>query len=128
MSPLRVALLLVLVSAPARLVAQQQSLAPHYASAVWDAGATRTSSPVSGLLGSGDRDYRYTGFYIGAGYGLAAMLFSAAYCSDPDNSCTTGHALLVGPPLVAVAGVAGAVIGSLFKKTPPRSADAEPAP
>ena len=98
------------------------ALQPQFARLVWDAGVptvpTRARTPLGGVLGPGDRDYRYTGFFVGAGVGLAATVFSVAWCSDHDNACSSGRALLLGPVVSVTLGLGGAVIGGLFPKSP----------
>jgi hypothetical protein len=128
----RIALLwsLLLVFVVATSVAQVPAgsrtggpLRPGPARAVWVRAelAHRATArvPLGGFLGPGDQDYRYTGFFIGAWLGLAATTFAVAWCSDPDNSCSSGRALLLGPVVSAALGVGGAVIGGLFPKAPP---------
>ena len=101
---------------------------PHYAEHVWatptlESGVADAAGP--GLLGRGDRDHRYTGFYIGLGLGAASTLFSVAWCSDRDNDCSTTRALVLGPVMTGVLGLTGALIGSLFPKQPDSSARGE---
>jgi hypothetical protein len=51
-----------------------------------------------------------------AGLGVATTAFSVAWCSDLDNACSKGHALLMGAMFTAMAGFGGAVLGGLFPK------------
>jgi hypothetical protein len=112
------------IPAPSTHVTQ---LRPGWARAVWapaqpDHRLGLDREPLGGFLGPGDEDYRYPGFFIGAGLGLAATLFSVAWCSDADNACSRGRALLLGPILTGAFGLGGAVIGGLIPKSPPPSA------
>jgi hypothetical protein len=98
-----------------------ERLQPQWAHAVWAAGSDealgrQARDPLGGLLGPADEDYRYTGFFIGAGLGVASTMFSVTWCSDPDNACSRSHALLMGAMFTAMAGFGGAVLGGLFPK------------
>ena len=102
----------------------QHSLRPRSARAVWVRPAPGQSdaqvrTPLGGVLGPGDRDYRYTGFFVGAGLGVAAVALSVALCSESDSGCSTGRVLLLGPVIAASFGLGGAVVGGLFPKHPP---------
>jgi len=98
------------------------TLRPQLARALWDArlpaSGLLSQTPLGGVLGPADRDHRYTGFFVGAGFGLAATVFSVAWCSDHDNACSSGRALLLGPLVTVTLGLGGAVIGGLFPKPP----------
>ena len=83
----------------------------------WSRRPTTPTNPWGGLLGPGDRDYRYTGFFVGAGVGLAAVALAVAWCSD-EGGCDYGRVVLFGPLGVAAMGFAGAVVGGLFPKHP----------
>ena len=110
------AVVFALVCSTAVPAAAQQ---PHYAEHVWIRPELRSrvaGAAGPGLLGRGDRDHRYTGFYIGLGLGAASTLFSVAWCSDRDNDCSTTRALVLGPVITGVVGLTGALIGSLFPK------------
>jgi hypothetical protein len=97
---------------------------PRFARAVWaaparDRSATAARTPLGGVLGPGDRDYRYPGFFVGAGLGVAAMLVSIGMCSDSDSGgCNAARVVLLGPVAVGAVGLAGAVVGGLFPKAP----------
>lgn len=100
---------------PSGGVAQQ----PARARFVWvkqPAADPQTRSRGPGFLGRGDRDYRYTGFWVGVGLGATATIISAAHCSDADNDCSVSRALLLGPLITGVLGLTGALIGGLFPK------------
>jgi hypothetical protein len=102
---------------PGFAVAQRPQAAEH----VWSKPELRLQPKVwfgPTFLGSGDHDYRYTGFYIGLGLGAAATLWSVAWCSDSDNGCSVSRAVLLGPVVTAALGITGAVIGGLFPKRP----------
>jgi hypothetical protein len=91
---------------------------PHSARFVWAKPAPPEQGHVygPGLLGRGDRDYRYTGFYIGLGLGAVTTLLGVANCSDRDNDCSVTRVLILGPVMTVVTGLTGALIGSLFPK------------
>jgi hypothetical protein len=98
-------------------------LRPHPAYGLWvrplrEHAASHGHEPLSGLLGPGDRDYRYTGFFVGAGAGLAAGVLAVAWCSDAEGGCDYGRVALFAPLGVAAVGLAGAVVGGLFPKHP----------
>jgi hypothetical protein len=98
-----------------------ERLQPQWANAVWAAGSDETlgrqaREPLGGLLGPADEDYRYTGFFIGAGLGVVATAFSVTWCSDTDNACSSSQALLMGAMFTAMAGFGAAVLGGLFPK------------
>ena len=98
-------------------------LRPHAARALWspaplEQAASHAHEPLGGLLGPGDRDYRYTGFFVGAGVGLAAVALAVAWCSDAEGGCDYGRVALFAPLGVAAVGFAGAVVGGLFPKHP----------
>jgi hypothetical protein len=87
-------------------------LRPHAARALWvPARESRRPAtghePLGGLLGSGDRDYRYTGFFVGAGAGLATVAVAVAWCSDAEGGCDYGRVALFAPLGVAAVGLAG---------------------
>jgi hypothetical protein len=103
--------------------ARASMLHPHAAHALWvrrpaaQAG-TREHEPLGGLLGPDDQDYRYPGFFVGAGVGLAAVALAVAWCGDAEGGCDYGRVVLFGPLGVAAVGFAGAVVGGLFPKHP----------
>jgi hypothetical protein len=99
--------------------ASSRPIAPSYARAVWAPPVLPESrEPLGGLLGPGDEDHRYAGFFVGAALGLAATLYSVAWCEDPDNSCSASKALIMGPVASAMLAFGGAVIGGLIPKAP----------
>lgn len=74
--------------------------APHYAEHVSYKPAVQAAAGLDlgpGQLGPRERDYGYTGFYIGAGFRVAAVLLSVARCSDPDNDCSVAQSILLSP-------------------------------
>ena len=75
--------------------------------------------PLGGILGPGNLDHRYAGFFVGALLGLAGTAFSFVWCGDEDNACDQGRVLPVGLVLTAAAGLSGAVIGGFLPKTSP---------
>lgn len=120
-------LVVLFLASLASAVAAQESgppagsppLGPSYARAVWAPPVVRESrEPLGGLLGPGDEDHRYTGFFVGAALGLAATLYAVAWCEDPDNSCSASKALIMGPVASAMLGFGGAVLGGLIPKAP----------
>jgi hypothetical protein len=122
-------LLIALLTFSSRVVAHAQVapalLGPAPSHLLWEKPASLSSEqpnrePTGGFLGPGDLDYRYPGFFVGAGLGLGATAFSLAWCSDPDNACHTGRVLPVGMIMTGVLGLTGAVVGGLF----PKAADA----
>lgn len=107
--------IVLLCTTPATLIAQR----PQYAEHVWAITLAQPAEGTNvgpGLLGRSDTDHRYTGFYIGLGVGAAATLWSALWCSDPDNGCSVSRSLLLGPVVTGVLGLSGAVVGGLFPK------------
>lgn len=105
-------------------------LRPHAAHGLWvrppaAQASDREHEPLGGLLGPGDRDYRYTGFFVGAAVGLAAVALAVAWCSDSEGGCDYGRVVLFGPLGVAAVGFAGAVVGGLFPKHPAPPAASE---
>lgn len=103
-------------SVPSGLAAQG---APRYAEHIWVKPPTQATNRMNlgpGLLGDGDRDHRYTGFYVGLSLGAASTVFSVLWCSDRDNDCSVSRALVLGPVITGVLGLTGAVIGGLFPR------------
>ena len=92
---------------------------PSFARAVWTKAEPRAPSgePLGGLLGPGDEDHRYEGFFGGAGLGVFATLVSLSLC-NADSPCTSSQVLLGGTIGSAMLGFAGAVLGGLIPKTP----------
>jgi hypothetical protein len=79
--------------------------------------AEPTQEPLGGILGRGDLDHRYTGFFVGSGVGVGLTIFGLAYCSA-ENTCTSkgmAQAVLA----TGILGISGALIGGLFPKPPP---------
>jgi hypothetical protein len=93
---------------PARLLWEQPSSAPV---------AERAREPLGGLLGPDDLDYRYPGFFVGAGLGLLFTAASFVWCSDSDNACESGRVLPMGVLMTGVLGLSGAVIGGFLPKS-----------
>ena len=82
--------------------------------------------PLGGILGRGDLDHRYAGFFVGAALGLAGTAFSFVWCGDEDNACDQGRVLPVGLVLTGLFGLGGAVIGGFLPKaSPPRDSTPE---
>jgi len=122
-------LLIALLTFSSRVVAHAQTapapLGPGPSHLLWEKPASLSSEqanrePRGGFLGPGGLDYRYPGFFVGAGLGLGATAFSLAWCSHPDNACHTGRVVPAGMIMTGVLGLTGAVVGGLF----PKAADA----
>jgi hypothetical protein len=74
------------------------------------------SQVLGGLLGDGSRDYRYTGFWVGAGtVGIYGLLWFLG-CEDSDMCSRSKLAWRV-PVAAAGTGLLGALIGSLVPKS-----------
>jgi len=122
------AVLVALVSAPlsaqtSESGARAPRLGPHASDVLWVRPPvahdhTRGHEPLGGLLGPDDQDYRYTGFFVGVGAGLAAVALAVALCSESEGGCDEGRVVLFAPLGVAAVGLAGAVVGGLFPKHP----------
>jgi hypothetical protein len=125
MNPRSLLLILVLSSfAPAVAHAQHASvsLRPGPARLLWERAssalaAERAGEPLGGLLGPDDLDYRYPGFFVGAGLGLFFAAATFAWCSDSDNWCDRGRVLPMGVLMTGVLGLSGAVIGGFLPKS-----------
>lgn len=124
---LRLPLVLVLMasSVPASAGAQgaPAALRPAPARLLWERPApvplrAGAREPLGGLLGRGDEDYRYSGFFVGAGLGLALTAISFVWCADADNACDSGRVLPVGLVVTGALGLSGAVIGGFLPKSP----------
>jgi hypothetical protein len=94
-------------------------LRPRPAHLLWHRAesAEPRQEPLGGILGRGDLDHRYTGFFVGSGVGIGLTIFGLAYCSA-ENTCSSegvAHALLA----TGILGITGALIGGLFPKPPP---------
>jgi hypothetical protein len=122
----RLLLLILLVLPSASAGAQAQSapvrLRPGPAHFLWERpsnlAAERAHEPLGGLLGRGDRDYRYTGFFVGAGLGLALTVLGFAWCNE-DNGCNRGRVVPLGLLATGILGLSGAVIGGFIPKASP---------
>lgn len=100
-------------SAPARHVRPSSS---HF---LWQRPVSHsadTREPLGGLLGRGDLDYRYTGFFVGAGLGVVLTAFAFALCGEGDDGCDGGRVLPAGVLMSAIMGLGGAVIGGFLPK------------
>ena len=75
-------------------------------------------NPMRWLLGDGNKDYRYPGFYIGAATGVAFGIAALGFCGydEPGNNC--GPLTYVAVPLItgSLFGMFGALIGGVFDK------------
>jgi hypothetical protein len=70
--------------------------------------------PLGGLLGSGEHDHRYTGFYVGLGVGAGLGIAAFVECADNTECAVAPLAFtLVG---MAAFSVVGALLGSLIPK------------
>ena len=133
MSPRLLLLILVAFSAPALGHAQRVPvrLGPGAARLLWERpsptlATERAREPLGGLLGRGDLDYRYTGFFVGAGLGLVATAFAFAWCGNTDNACDSGRVLPVGIVVSGLLGLGTAVIGGFIPKARPNSSVSKP--
>jgi hypothetical protein len=134
MNPLLPVLILVTTCCvPA--VASAQSAPPHLSPApshlLWQRPASVLTAewarePLGGILGPGNLDHRYAGFFVGAALGLAGTAFSFVWCGDEDNACDQGRVLPIGLVLTAAGGLSGAVMGGFLPKaSPPRDSTPE---
>jgi hypothetical protein len=108
--PLLVLALMATVPTPASAQRLQHTFL-HGAHSKFNTGESRVSA--SGILGSGDNDYRYEGLFVGLGAGAAFSIVSAVQCSGR-HDCISPYVL--GPIISALAGVTGALVGSMFPK------------
>ena len=81
------------------------------------AAAQRAREPLGGLLGPDDEDYRYPGFFVGAGLGLVLTTVGFMICNEADNGCDGSQALGLGVLVTGVLGLSGAVIGGFMPKS-----------
>lgn len=71
-----------------------------------------------GIIGSGAKDHRYTGLYIGLGTAALAGVLGTIMCTNQDTPCNTGDLVLGITAFAAIAGTIGAMIGRAFPKDP----------
>ena len=122
MSP-RLSLLILLLScsvpALGRAQAASVQLRPGPSHLLWQRPsileAEAAQEPLGGILGRGDLDYRYTGFFVGAGVGLALSALYVVVC-DQEESCNSGQALPLGLLATGILGLSSAVIGGFVPK------------
>jgi hypothetical protein len=126
MSPRLLPLILLLMCSVAALGRAQGGpvqLRPGPSHLLWqrpsNLGAESAQEPLGGLLGRGDLDYRYTGFFVGTGLGLGLAALTFIVCADTDSGCDTGRAVPLAVLMVGVTGLSGAVIGGFVPKTSP---------
>lgn len=92
----------------------------------------RQSAPVgahgaaAGIIGSGAKDYRYTGMYVGLGTFAALNIVGLAICSGQEGGCDYEGGVLGFVGGVLLSGGVGALVGSLFPKHQEAPAAASP--
>jgi hypothetical protein len=72
------------------------------------------SVPLGGLLGNGERDHRYLGFYLGLAAGAILGAYAVAECAGQSECAVTP--VPFGLLVLLVLPVAGALVGSLIPK------------
>jgi hypothetical protein len=88
---------------------------------LWTPPAPATVSPTalsSGILGDGSHDYRYRGFWIGAGLGVGLTWLSYEFCKGSDNGCQAGpdRVVLAAALTAGILGTVGALAGAQFDR------------
>jgi hypothetical protein len=125
-------LALIFVTFCAVRVAEAQSrpirLGPSAAHFVWEKASSTPDAeparpPLGGLLGRHDLDHRYTGFFVGAGLGLALTALNFAWCGEIEN-CNGAVVLPAGVLASGILGLSGAVVGGFLPKGKPGGAQA----
>jgi hypothetical protein len=119
-------MLLLALRNPAVSSAQSPVAPPHPAASafLWqharaDFESRGSHAPLGGFLGPDDEDYRYTGFFVGAGLAAATSFIAIGYGAldqDSCGACNFGGFVLATALLVSVLGLSGAVIGGMVRK------------
>jgi hypothetical protein len=69
---------------------------------------------TAGFLGPSDRDYRYTGFYVGLGVGVGIGVYALVQCAGR-NDCAVRPVPFAILSTIAFS-VAGALVGGMIPK------------
>ena len=69
---------------------------------------------AAGILGRGDKDHRYTGFYIGLVVGAGVGAYALTNCSG-DSDCERGAGAITIASM-SLCAAAGALVGALMRK------------
>jgi hypothetical protein len=112
-------LLLVLLALPAALSAQGARIAPRASVVFTTAAPVPTEGGLSdGILGDGSKDYRYTGFWVGAGAGLVFTYYMYGFCVESEGGCDANAGqLLLGTLIIAgTTSFFGALVGAQFDR------------
>lgn len=74
--------------------------------------------PSDGIFGDGSNDYRYQGFWIGAGLGIGLSYIGYQFCTHSDTACEVdvGGAVLRTALASAMLGTIGALAGAQFDR------------
>lgn len=104
--------LALIVTAPTSSSAQR--LQPVFVSAHPTFDTSATPASAFGILGSGARDNRYEGLFVGLGAGTAFTIVSAVQCSGRNDCINSPYVL--GLMVTALAGLTGALVGSMLPK------------
>ncbi|HVX89321.1 MAG TPA: hypothetical protein VG940_10370 [Gemmatimonadales bacterium] len=89
--------------------------------ALWQRQTTSTPTIEvrnTGVLGDGSHDYRYPGFWVGAGTGVGLAYIAHRFCNDSDTGCSAsaGQELFGTLFLTVIMGTFGALIGAQFER------------
>lgn len=124
----QVALVVALLSTALATHARAQGphvVLPERKAQSWTQSLTITPNHgAAGIIGSGAKDHRYTGMYIGLGTAALAGILGTIACTNQDTPCNTGDLVLGITAFAAVAGTIGAMIGHAFPKHPPPATSA----
>lgn len=78
-----------------------------------------SSRAAIGIIGSGAKDHRYTGLYVGLGTAVLGGVIGIVSCTNQDASCDVQKHVLGTIAAAAILGGVGAMIGRAFPKHPP---------
>jgi hypothetical protein len=112
-------LLLSSLAFPATISAQGTRIAPRASVVFTTAAPVPTEGELSnGILGDGSKDYRYTGFWVGAGAGLVFTYYMYEFCVESEGGCSAnaGQLLLGTLILAGTTSLLGALVGAQFDR------------